>query len=80
MKIRNIVLGESVDKLRKMLAFLQDMEDADELRAVPTWKAHVMTGDRKGMWSLHVTRNWRLTFGIDEQDKELFDIDYEDYH
>ena len=72
--------ADSVDKLRKMLAFLQDMENADELRAVPTWKAHVMTGDRKGTWSLHVTRNWRLTFGIDEQEKELFDLDYEDYH
>jgi len=43
-------------------------------------EAHVMTGDRKGTWSLHVTRNWRLTFGIDEREKELFDIDYEDYH
>jgi plasmid maintenance system killer protein len=96
MKIRNIVhkglkrlyeqdsrkglSADSVDKLRKMLAFLQDMEDADELRGVPTWKAHVMTGERKGTWSLHVTRNWRLTFDIDEREKELFDIDYEDYH
>lgn len=54
---------DSVDKLRNMLGFLQDMEDAEELRSIPAWKAHVLTGDRKGTWSLHVTRNWRITFG-----------------
>ena len=64
----------------KMLAFLQDMEDADELRSIPLWKAHQMTGDRKGAWSLHVTRNWRLTFRIDAGEREICDLDYEDYH
>jgi proteic killer suppression protein len=53
---------DSADKLRKMLAFLDDMQDAGELRALPTWKAHTLTGDRKGTWSLSVTRNRRLTF------------------
>jgi plasmid maintenance system killer protein len=32
----------------------------------------------KGVWSLNVTRNWRLTFQI--KDGEIWDIDYEDYH
>lgn len=71
---------DAVDKLRKMLAFMQDMEDADELRTVPTWKAHTMTGNRKGTWSLSVTRNWRLTFRIDQVEGELFDVNFEDYH
>ena len=74
------VPAATVDKLRKMLAFLQDMEDADELRSIPLWKAHQMTGDRKGTWSLHVTRNWRLTFRIDTGENEICDLDYEDYH
>ena len=30
------------------------------------------------VWSLHVTRNWRLTFRIEED--EIVDVDYEDYH
>jgi proteic killer suppression protein len=42
------------------------------------WKAHQLTGDRKGVWSLNVTRNWRLTFQI--KDGEILDVDYEDYH
>jgi proteic killer suppression protein len=72
--------ADAVDKLRKMIGFLQDMEDPIELRALPNWKAHQMTGDRKGTWSLSVTRNWRLTFRVDAAEKEITDLDYEDYH
>jgi toxin HigB-1 len=42
------VPGESADKLRKMLAFLDAMDDEDELYMLPAWKAHKLTGDRKG--------------------------------
>lgn len=69
-----------VAKIRRMVSFLQDMESADDLRTVPTWKAHQLTGDRKGIWSLFVTRNWRMTFRIDLDEIEIVDLDYEDYH
>ena len=69
---------DAVDKLRAMLTFLQDMKDPETLRVFPLWKAHQLAGDRKGVWSLHVTRNWRLTFQI--KDGEIRDVDYEDYH
>jgi proteic killer suppression protein len=68
-----------VDKLRKMLAFLQDTQNTNELRTIPVWKAHQLTGNRKGIWSLHVTRNWRLTFWIDDEN-EINDLNLEDYH
>ena len=71
---------DSVDKLRKMLAFLDNMQDADELRFLPAWKAHTLTGDRKGAWSLTVTRNRRLTFVIDVAESEICDVNLEDYH
>lgn len=96
MKIRNIVHKglkrlyaediakgvppDTVDKLRKMLAFLDDMESADELRSLPSWKVHTLTGDRKGTWSLSVTRNRRLTFHIDTPEQEICDLNLEDYH
>jgi len=70
----------SVDKLRKMLAFLDDMDDPEELRALPTWKAHVLTGDRKGAWSLSVTANLRMTFRIDEVKREILKLNLEDSH
>ncbi|MGA2746677.1 MAG: type II toxin-antitoxin system RelE/ParE family toxin [Candidatus Sulfotelmatobacter sp.] len=71
---------DSADKLRKMLAFLDDMQEPEELRALAAWKAHTLTGDRKGTWSLSVTRNRRLTFGIDTAEREICDVDLEDYH
>ena len=71
---------DAVDKLRKMLAFLDDMEDPEELHSLPAWKPHLLTGNRKGVWSLHVTRNWRLTFRIDSAEGEIYDVGFEDYH
>jgi proteic killer suppression protein len=71
---------DSADKLRKMLAFLDDMQDPEELRSLPVWKAHILTGDRKGTWSLSVTRNRRLTFRIDTTEPEICDVNLEDYH
>ncbi len=69
-----------VPKLIRMLAFLQDMENEDELHTIPHWKAHRLSGGRKGTWSLHVTKNWRLTFKVDKDEIEIIDLDYEDYH
>jgi toxin HigB-1 len=69
---------DAVDKLRAMLTFLENMQDPDKLRAFPLWRAHLLAGSRKGVWSLHVTRNWRVTFQI--QDGEILDVNYEDYH
>jgi proteic killer suppression protein len=70
--------ADSVEKVRAMLTFLQDMKDPESMRSFPLWKAHQLTGPRKGVWSLHVTRNWRLTFRIN--DGEITDVNYEDYH
>jgi proteic killer suppression protein len=69
-----------VTKVQRIVSFLQDMEGEEELRTVPSWRAHRLTGDRKGTWSLFVTRNWRMTFRIDREEIEIIDLDYEDYH
>lgn len=69
-----------VEKIRTILSFLQDMAVEDELKAVPGWKAHMLAGNRKGVWSLSISRNWRLTFRIDRTTVEIVDLDFEDYH
>jgi proteic killer suppression protein len=63
-----------------MLAFLDDMQDPEELRALATWKAHTLTRDRKGTWSLSVTRNRRLTLRVDIAEQEIYAVNLEDYH
>ncbi len=70
--------ADTVDKLRKMLAFLDAIASEEEVRNIPTWKAHRLTGNRRGTWSLHVSRNWRLTFEI--EDDEIANVSFEDYH
>lgn len=71
---------ESVDKLKKMLDFLDNMQNAEELRALPNWKAHTLSGEMKGAWSLSITANRRLTFRIDRKLSEIYDVNLEDYH
>ena len=61
-----------------MLAYLDDVGDAEELRALTAWKVHTLTGNRIGTWSL--SRNWRLTFRIDSTANEISDLNLEDYH
>ena len=74
------VSPETADKLRKLLAFLDDMQDPEELRSLPSWKVHTLTGDRRGTWSLSVTRNRRLTFCLDSAEREIYGVNLEDYH
>ena len=71
---------DTVNKLGKMFAYLDNMQDPDELQALTAWKVHTLTGDRKGTWSLSVTRNRRLTFRIDPAEGEICDVNLEDYH
>lgn len=70
----------TIERVRNILTFLQEMEDVNELHDIPSWRAHLLTGDRKGTWSLIVTRNGRITFRIDPASNEILDLDWEDYH
>ena len=69
----------SVDRLRNMLAHIDAIEGAEELRVPPNFGAHQLTGDRKGEWSLFVTKNWRMTFRVNSAGA-VEDMDLEDYH
>jgi len=62
-----------VDKLRKMFAFLESMQEAVELRPLPHRNVHTWAGNREGTWGLSVTRNRRLTFRINEE-SEICDV------
>jgi proteic killer suppression protein len=66
-------------KIATIVSFLDAAPGVEAIQKLQTWKAHQLTGDRKGTWSLTVTRNWRITFAINEQN-EIEDLDFEDYH
>ncbi|MEQ1886814.1 MAG: type II toxin-antitoxin system RelE/ParE family toxin [Bryobacteraceae bacterium] len=69
---------DAIAKVRSMFAVLDRITDISELKVWPLWKVHQLGGARKGTGSLHVTRNWRLTFRVEKD--ELADVDFKDYH
>ena len=71
---------DHVEKIADIMAFLIDIESIDEVFALQKYKPHLLSGDRAGTYSLHVTANWRITFRHDAVEDELYDVDFEDYH
>ncbi len=45
---------------------------------LPGLYLHELKGKRRGLWSVRVSGNWRITFRFERLDAT--DIDYEDYH
>jgi proteic killer suppression protein len=68
---------DMADRLRRRLDVLTA---SDSLKALglPGFKLHPLTGDRKGVYSIKVTGNWRITFRF--SDGEAREVDLEDYH
>jgi toxin HigB-1 len=71
--------GNVVERLRNMLAYISTVQSVDELKILPNYGAHELTGDRKGTWLLTVTKNWRMTFRVNSEGN-VEDLDLEDYH
>lgn len=68
-----------VERLRRMLVFLDAAASIDELGVPPNFGFHALTGDRVGTYAMTVTRNWRMTFRRDGNGS-IIDLDLEDYH
>jgi len=50
------------------------VEDMD----IPGWRLHILKGDRKGLWAINVSGNWRIVFKF--VDGHAYVVNYEDYH
>jgi proteic killer suppression protein len=71
--------ADLLPRIRNMLAYLAAIETVEELLIPPNFGAHLLGGDRKGTWSLTLTRNWRMTFRVNAANA-IEDLDLEDYH
>ena len=69
-----------VRKIGPMIVAIQAMTHPNQLTSVPSWRAHELTGKEAGVWSLTVTRNYRLTFFVDMVQQTVSLLDYRDYH
>lgn len=45
---------------------------------IPGWDFHELKGNRKGVFSVAVRQNWKITFR--SVDGEALDVNLEDYH
>ncbi len=62
-------------KIRRILSALNIM---NSLNALEIYNVHPLKGDMKGLWSVTVQANWRITFEFDGQN--VYIVDYQDYH
>ncbi|MFB2772004.1 type II toxin-antitoxin system RelE/ParE family toxin [Pelatocladus sp. BLCC-F211] len=71
------VQASHADKLLDILDRLDASSDVEDMR-YPGSGLHQLQGDRKGEWSITVSKNWRLTFTF--EDGDAYNVNYEDYH
>ena len=74
---RSRICPDLVRKVERILARLDASAQAEDMD-VPGFGLHAMTGDRKGYWSVVVSRNWRVIFRFEEG--QACDVDFVDYH
>ena len=77
--LANGIPSGSAVKIEAIVAFLTMAADVEAVQKLQAWKAHQLKGDRKGTWSLSVTRNWRITFEVNAAN-EIENLNFEDYH
>lgn len=69
---------QPVEKIRAMLTALSEAEKIAEVELFSGWRLHQLKGNRRGTWSMTVTRNYRLTFRLERTN--VLELDLEDYH
>lgn len=71
------IQASHASKLRMQLAALDTAFCIDDLD-IPGYRLHPLKGSRKGLWSITVNGNWRVTFEF--QEGHVYIVNYEDYH
>lgn len=67
---------DQVDRLRLLLSALDQASGAQDMNQ-PAFGLHPLAGNRKGIWAVKVSGNWRVTFRF--ADGDAYDVDLEDY-
>lgn len=71
------VQAKHAKRLRLILSNLDQAEVPNDMD-LPGLRLHQLKGSRKGIWSVTVSGNWRVTFRFEGRDAEI--VNYEDYH
>jgi len=66
-----------IKRLRMIMGVLSRAKEIRDLD-LPGFRLHPLKGRRKGIWSVWVSGNWRVTFRFENSD--IYNINLEDYH
>jgi len=71
------IQAKHADRIRLILAQLNQARSKRDMD-IPSLRLHQLKGQQKGIWSVTVQANRRITFRFVEGDAEI--VNYEDYH
>jgi toxin HigB-1 len=61
----------------RRLRILEDAENLDDLRGLPSNNLELLAGERKEQYSIRINRQWRICFRWDDAP---YDVEIVDYH
>lgn len=71
------IQAKHANKLKMQLTALDTAMIIDDID-LPGYKLHELKGTKKGIWSITVNGNWRITFKFESGNAYI--VNYEDYH
>jgi proteic killer suppression protein len=71
------VQADYAPRITLMLDAIDAAEQVNELD-LPGFRLHRPKGDKRNLWSVRVSANWRITFEFENGDAHILDL--EDYH
>jgi proteic killer suppression protein len=71
------IQARHANRIRMILAQLNQAKMIEDMD-IPSLRLHQLKGDKKGIWSVTVQSNWRITFRFEDGNAEI--VNYEDYH
>lgn len=67
-------------QLLRRLQVLKAAQSLMDLSEYPGNRLEPLVGNLKGYWSIRVNRQYRLVFKWDDEEKEAYDVYFDDYH
>lgn len=72
--------GVQADYAPRITLMLDAIDVAEQVKELdmPGFRLHRLKGDKRNLWSVRVSANWRITFEF--EDGAAYILDLEDYH
>ncbi|ECK6788153.1 Killer protein [Salmonella enterica] len=68
---------QDIERIKIRLSYIHRARSIEDIN-IPGFKLHELKGNRKGVYSITVRSNYRITFKFNDGDAYI--LNYEDYH